>query len=163
MKNKHMRFGVVFVVALLAFTGCKKEEVEETITPEEQALMDDQLIQDYLEENNITDVIKHASGLYYKMQTEGSGGQPTIYSTVMVYYTGKFLNGEVFDDNDGRVATFPLQGVIKGWQIGIPLIKKKGVATFYIPSGLAYGPQGRGSIPPNEVLVFEDVYLYDFN
>jgi len=152
---------ILFFIALtLVVVACDKEE--EAADPSIQAAIDDQLIQDYLKEHNLENVTKHSSGVYYKITKEGTGDNPTVYSTVSVYYEGRLMKtGEVFDDNNGKVAIFNLSTLIKGWQIGIPLLKKGGKGTFYIPSGLAYGTADKGTIPANSVLIF-DIYLSDF-
>ncbi len=143
----------------LIVIACNKEEEEEKV---DQAAIDDQIIQDYLEDNNLDNVVKHSSGLYYEITKEGTGSSPNVYSTVSVYYEGRLLETDVvFDDNDGKVLVYPLLNLIKGWQIGVPLLKEGGKGTFYIPSGLAYGEKGAGTIPANSVLIF-DIYLADF-
>lgn len=106
-----------------------------------------------------------ASGLSYKIDSEGEGEKAKENSTVVVNYTGKHLNGEVFDTTDGRTpATFNLQGVVPGFREGIMLLGKGGKATIYIPGELAYGPNGQpaASIGPNEMLVF-DVEVLDID
>ena len=149
-----------FIAMALVVVACDKDEEE--FDPAAQAAIDDQLIQDYLTENNLNNVVKHSSGLYYEITKEGTGGNPNIYSIVSVYYEGRLLETDVvFDDNDEKVAVFPLSGLIEGWQIGIPLLKKGGKGTFYIPSGIAYGEKGAGTIPANSVLIF-DIYLADY-
>ena len=71
-------------------------------------------------------------------------------------YKGYLPDGTVFDQTPGtETATFPLAGLIRGWQEGIPLLKKGGKGTFFLPSVLGYGSSGSGSIGPNEVLIFE--------
>lgn len=101
------------------------------------------------------------SGLRYKITSKGKGkGHPTAGQTVEVHYTGKFLDGSVFDSSVQRNETFkfPLgQGrVIKGWDEGIALLSKGDKATLVIPSHLAYGERGAGGvIPPNATLLFE--------
>ena len=71
-------------------------------------------------------------------------------------YKGYLLDGTVFDETPGSDArTFFLYQVIRGWQIAIPLLQKNGKGTFFIPSGLAYGPFERPGIPANSVLIFE--------
>ncbi|MBJ2161772.1 MAG: FKBP-type peptidyl-prolyl cis-trans isomerase [Muribaculaceae bacterium] len=105
------------------------------------------------------------SGLSYKIDAEGEAAKPTANSTVVVNYTGRHLNGDVFDSTDGRgPATFNLQGVVPGFREGLMLIGKGGKATLYIPGELAYGPNGQPSanIGPNEMLVF-DVELLEVN
>ena len=99
-----------------------------------------------------------ASGLAYKVLTEGTGPNPKATDQVTVHYTGKLINGEVFDSSvkRGQPATFPLNRVIPGWSEGVQLMKKGGKATLYLPSNLAYGERGAGgAIPSNAALIFE--------
>ncbi len=106
-----------------------------------------------------------ASGLYYIETKKGSGSTPEVGKKVKVHYKGMFLDGKVFDSSfdRGDPIEFSLgQGeVIKGWDEGIGMMKKGGTAVMVIPSNIAYGPNGRGSIPPFSTLVFE-VELVDF-
>ncbi len=105
-----------------------------------------------------TGVIKTASGLQYKINQQGQGKQPTASSMVTVHYTGKLLDGKVFDSSveRGEPVDFPLNQVIPGWTEGLQLIKEGTKATFYIPAQLAYGEQGvPGTIPPNSTLIFD--------
>ena len=105
------------------------------------------------------------SGLTYVIEEEGVAPKADANATVEVNYTGKHLNGEIFDSTDGRgPATFNLQGVVPGFREGIMLLGKGGKATLYIPGNLAYGPNGQpqAGIGPNEMLVF-DVEVLDIN
>lgn len=98
------------------------------------------------------------SGLTYKIEAEGEGDKPSANSTVEVNYSGKHLDGRVFDSTEGRnPATFNLQGVVAGFREGIMMLGKGGKATLYIPGELAYGANGQpaAGIGPNEMLVFE--------
>lgn len=97
------------------------------------------------------------SGLQYKVIKEGSGPKPKAESTVMTFYTGKFLDGKVFDSNVGKkTAEFALNQVIPGWTEGIQLMSVGAKYEFYIPYNLAYGEKGmQGGIPPYSTLVFE--------
>jgi len=157
---------LLFTVILLTAIACNKEE-EDKFDPVKQAEIDDKIIQEYLktQPDSIQDnVIKDPSGLYYVILKEGNGEHPNAYSRVSVYYKGMLMEtGEVFDDHSENVAIYNLAGLIKGWQIGIPKLSKFGKGMFYIPSGLAYGPDGAGGgkIPGNSVLIFE-IYLSDF-
>ena len=100
------------------------------------------------------------SGLLYEIITPGAGVTPTISSTISAVYTGKLFTGTIFDATANPI-TFPLSGVIDGWKIGIPFIKKGGRIKLIIPSALAYSCTGSGSsIPPNTPLFF-DVTLTD--
>jgi FKBP-type peptidyl-prolyl cis-trans isomerase len=107
----------------------------------------------YCTANNIM-YTEHASGILYEVMAPGLSTQPTLANTVLVVYTGKLLNGNQFDASANPVP-IPLNGVIEGWKIGIPLIKKGGRIKMVIPSSLAYGCKGEGSIAPNSPLYFE--------
>lgn len=97
------------------------------------------------------------SGLQYKVIKEGEGENPTAESRVKVHYHGTLIDGTVFDSSveRGEPITFGLNQVIRGWTEGVQLMKPGAKYEFYIPSDLAYGPQGSGQIGPNETLIFE--------
>ena len=139
--------GLLLIVG--AFSSCKKD-----ISPEKQAAKDEEIIVDFIAKNNIP-ATKHPSGLYYQIITQGSGASVTAASTVGVNYEGKLLDGTLFDKSTS-IVTYPLTGFIRGWTIGVPLIKVGGKIRLILPSALAYGsnpPQG-SSIPKNAVLDF---------
>ena len=103
-------------------------------------------------------VIVTASGLQYKIIEAGEGKSPTSEDKVVAHYTGKLLDGTVFDSSHdrGEPATFPVSGVIKGWQEALPLMKEGGKWQLVIPAKLAYGERGAGAkIGPNEALMFD--------
>jgi len=97
------------------------------------------------------------SGLVYQSLVDGSGDSPTVEDQVKVHYTGKLFDGTVFDSSieRGEPLEFKLGQVIKGWQEGLTLMKPGGKAVLTIPSELAYGPMGSGTIPGSSVLQFE--------
>lgn len=113
----------------------------------------------FLAENKGKEGVKVTStGLQYVVEKEGTGAQPTAEDEVTVHYTGKLLDGTVFDSsvNRGEPATFPLNRVIPGWTEGVQLMKEGAKYTFFIPSDLAYGPNGIPNvIPPHSTLIFE--------
>ena len=112
----------------------------------------------FLSENkNKEGVVTLESGLQYKVLTEGKGPQPNASDSVTVHYTGSFINGEVFDSSveRGQPATFPVNGVIAGWTEALQLMPTGSKWQLFIPSDLAYGPNGNRSIGPNETLLFE--------
>jgi len=122
---------------------------------------DDEIIQEYLANNNLT-ATKHESGLYYIIENEGSGESPDLYSKIDFRYKGYLTDGTVFDQtNDGDTASYVLNRLIYGWQIGIPLLKKGGKEILLIPSELGYGSMATTIIPANSVLIFE-IELIDF-
>lgn len=129
---------------------------------EKQAVVDEEIISKYVADNKI-DAKKTPEGIYYIIEKSGSSKKPTLENQVTVHYTGTLLDGTVFDSSEGgEPVTFPLGGVVKGWQLGIPLFGKGGKGRIIVPSGLAYGPNPRpgGKIKPNDVLIF-DVELID--
>lgn len=104
------------------------------------------------------DAVKTKSGLVYYEMKKGEGKKPTIKSSVEVHYHGTLTDGTVFDSSvdRGQTISFPLAGVIKGWQEGLQLMNEGGKATLIIPEDLAYGEAGSGEvIPPGATLKFE--------
>lgn len=103
------------------------------------------------------------TGILYEVLNEGKGEKPTLESKVTTHYHGTLTNGEVFDSSvdRGTPASFPLKGVIKGWQLCLQQMPKGAKWRIYLPADMAYGSRGSGSIGPNEVLVFE-VELIEF-
>jgi FKBP-type peptidyl-prolyl cis-trans isomerase len=103
-------------------------------------------------------VKKLPSGLLYEVLKEGTGPQPTLDDIVVAHYTGRHIDGSEFDGTDpaGEPASFPLRGVVPGWQEALPLMKRGGKWRIHLPAALGYGEQGSPpTIEPNEVLVFE--------
>ena len=109
-------------------------------------------------------VVTTASGLQYIVLSEGEGANPTVADQVRVHYTGKLLNGTVFDSSIERnePVDFFVRSVIPGWTEALQLMKPGASYKLFVPSNLGYSDQGnpRGGIGPNEVLVF-DVKLID--
>ena len=97
-----------------------------------------------------------ASGLQYKVITEGTGKSPTANDGVYAAYEGKLIDGTVFDSSEGKPVPFMLNQVIKGWTEGLQLMKEGGKYELYVPSALAYGEEGvpGAEIGPNSVLIF---------
>lgn len=103
-------------------------------------------------------VVETASGLQYKVLAKGSGGdKPKATDTVTVHYEGKLLDGSIFDSSYKRnqTASFPLNGVIKGWTEGMQLMEVGDTFEFYIPPALGYGSMGQRNIPANSLLIFK--------
>ncbi len=113
----------------------------------------------FLEENATKDsVVVLENGLQYKVLAAGTGATPTVDDKVKCNYEGRLIDGTVFDSSYKRnqPATFPLNGVIKGWTEILQLMKEGDKWQVYIPSELAYGERGAGdNIAPNETLIFD--------
>ena len=119
----------------------------------------------FLAENGAREgVITTESGLQYEIIVAGDGAMPTLSDTVTTHYHGTFIDGEVFDSSvdRGEPTSFPVGGVISGWTEALQLMPLGSKWRLVVPAGLAYGPQDRGSIPPNSTLVFE-VELLEIN
>ena len=104
-----------------------------------------------------TGVVTLADGLQYKIITAGTGATPSKEDTVTVEYTGKLINGEVFDSTEksGKPATFKLSQVIPGWTEALQLMPAGSTWEVYVPANLGYGSRSVGGpIGPNETLIF---------
>lgn len=97
------------------------------------------------------------SGLQYRVIKDGTGKMPKATDTVEANYKGTLIDGKEFDSSfkRGQAARFPVNGVIKGWQEALMLMKEGAKWEIFVPPDLGYGPQTRGPIPPNSVLIFE--------
>jgi peptidylprolyl isomerase len=147
----------------------KKVESKHAAEQEERASKDKKFLDDYLADLNkkFPDKLKSSpSGLKYVVTKEGAGDKPAKGKSVKAHYTGKLVNGTVFDSSiqRGQPIEFPVgEGrVIKGWDEALGDMKKGEQRILIIPPDLAYGARGAGGvIPPNATLIFE-VELVDF-
>lgn len=118
----------------------------------------------FLAKNKI-EVEPTASGLYYVVTEPGNGEKPQVGKPVTMHYTGKLLNGTVFDSSVERDQPFQfvlgVGQVIPGWDEGVQLMSKGEKGVLYIPYYLAYGERDMGEIPAFSNLMFE-VELIDF-
>lgn len=117
----------------------------------------------FLNENGQRAEVKTtASGLQYEVIKEGNGDKPLATDQVVVHYTGKLIDGTVFDSSEERgvPATFGVTQVIPGWVEALQLMSVGSTWRLFIPSALAYGPQGAGGIiGPNQTLIFDVTLL----
>lgn len=145
--------------AQMYFAGVvNKYEIKKNAEQQKEAEANLAKGQAFLDENAKKEgVMSLPSGCQYQVITEGTGKQPTIDDMVECHYVGTLIDGTQFDSSvdRGEPATFPLRGVIQGWQELIPMMKVGSKWRLFIPSELAYGPQGRPGIPGNSVLIFE--------
>ncbi len=139
-----------------SFTAKRRAEAEnerEGLAATNAAEGDKFLLENHSKEGvQITD-----SGLQYKVIDLGDGPKPTATDKVKVHYRGTLLNGEEFDSSyaRGEPISFQLDRVIPGWTEGVQLMSVGSKFMFYIPSNLAYGPDGGGPIGPNATLIFQ--------
>ena len=142
----------------------------------EQAKKDEVILQDYFKKHNIK-TVKAPMGTYVEILQEGTGPNADTSNILSVNYTGRTIDGKMFDSNtdSSKKHVEPLYanltndrsvgigGVIKGWSDGLGLLNKGAKARIYIPSALAYGPSSKGEdIKPNSILMFDidvlDIY-----
>jgi peptidylprolyl isomerase len=143
--------------ALKQIEYMKNTFAEETVAAENE-------LNKYLSDNKI-DAKQTSTGLYYKKIQDGDGECPQVGQMVKVHYTGKLLDGSVFDSSVDRGEAFQfvvgIGKVIPGWDEGLQLMSRGEKGVLYIPYYLAYGDRGSGPIPPFATLIFE-VELIDF-
>jgi FKBP-type peptidyl-prolyl cis-trans isomerase FkpA len=154
------------VAVIFSLAGClKKSEDSITCTFDPCAVKapdaEIQQLKTYLDTSGIT-ATQHCSGLYYNVISEGSGKTPQTCLGVIAHYKGSLANGTVFEDQStGDGVEFNLGRVIRGWTIGLPLVKNGGRIQLFIPPSLGYGSTARTDnngnvvIPANSILIFE--------
>ena len=155
MNIKSFKRAFIAIISITCILSVSCSKTDEEIDEKTQ-------LQNYLTDNKIT-TKPTASGLYYIETNAGSGALAKAGNTVKVHYTGKLLNGKVFDSSIGGLPYSFILGrgtVIAGWDEGIALMSKGGKAKLIIPSKLGYGSQAIGSIPANSTLVFEVELVY---
>jgi FKBP-type peptidyl-prolyl cis-trans isomerase len=133
----------------------QQEQQQEALQSSETNL---KLGKEFLEKNAGKEgVMTTLSGLQYQVLKAAEGPKPAATDTVRVHYTGRLLNGTVFDSSveRGEPVEFPLNGVIPGWTEGLQLMSVGSKFRLWIPASLAYGARGRSGIGPNQVLEFE--------
>lgn len=140
----------------------KNKSTTEVQDPAKLKEAEHKIIEEYVKKKNLKGSYT-PSGLFVAINEAGSGRNPDASSIVKVEYTGYFLDGRVFDGCEtGKPIEFGLDQVVSGWTEGIPHFKKGGSGVLILPSHIAYGPSGRGPIPPNTVLAF-DIRLVDIH
>ena len=153
------------LLMLLLFSAClssctKNTGVTSPAAVKAQAIIDDNIVAQYLKANGLTDTAHRidTTGVYYMVNTAGSANSLYNSSTsVTVGFTGTLLTtGYVFEQTDTIHPSYVLGQVIRGWQLGIPKVGQGGTVTLYLPSRYAYGPfaQPNTGLPANAVLIF---------
>lgn len=147
---------LIVFMSILLVVGVSCREVED------RSEIERRLIEDYITRNEL-DAISTPSGLHYVIFEPGTSQRPGSTSVVVVHYTGRLLNGTVFDSSHdaGHPIEISLRDVIAGWREGLQLFGRGGEGILIIPSELGYGSTALPGIPANSVLVF-DISLIDF-
>lgn len=143
------------VLAVILFTACSSDDAPKDYTSENE-----QEIQAYIATNNLT-VQSSNSGLYYIIDTPGTGVAPLTTDRVKVAYKGYLTDGTVFDESPEEGVSFTfLNSLIPGFTEGITYFKEGGSGTLIIPAHLAYGSSTNGSIPAGSVIIFDIELIY---
>lgn len=141
-----MKYILPLIAISLTVLSCK------TYSDEELDSFDAQ-IKSYVEKNQI-ECEKSASGLYFRIDSVGSEPLIQFGDIVTFKYTGKFMSGEVFDNNEGKPMTLPLRELIGAWKEILLQMGKGGKAYFIAPPNLAYGTHDLEKIPKNSILIY---------
>lgn len=144
----------------------EKMEAEQRAAAEKMGEVNAAAGKTFLEENGKRVEVKTtASGLQYEVLEEGTGKMPAANDSVTVHYTGKLIDGTVFDSSveRGEPATFGVTQVIPGWVEALQLMKEGAKWRLFIPSNLAYGPNGAGNIIGSNATLIFDVELIKVN
>lgn len=154
---------LVYEVVMVSVKSQEEMRKEQEQASAGQKATDDKLLQDYFAKNGLTPQ-KTSSGVYYIIETPGSGENAKAGQMVSVNYTGRNMDGTPFDSNTdpkfNHVEPFKVAlgrgSVIPGWDEGLTYFKKGSKGKLFIPSGLAYGPSGNPPvIAANAVLIFD--------
>lgn len=158
MKKMYFACGLALAFSAFFTSGCLKSNSDSqgsscvTNTTGVPTTAEVASVQAYLTSHSIT-ATQDPRGFFYIIVNPGTGATPLSSSTVTVRYSGTLENGTVFDQNLNG-AVFQLSQLIRGWQMGLPLIKKGGSIKLFLPPTLGYGCASVGSIPPGSNLIF---------
>jgi FKBP-type peptidyl-prolyl cis-trans isomerase len=157
---EEVKFGgkLIFYVKILGIADNLQVKKEKQELAADKQKHEEEMLQDFLQKENIT-VKPSSSGLYHVVLTKGNGKKPQKGDKLVIHYTGKFINGEIFDSSLKRgkplIYNFGDSGFIQGWQEGISYMTEGEKAELIIPSHLAYGDKKTGPIPAYSTLIFE--------
>ena len=158
MPQKNHSKNIVLGTALVLLTGIYllMQDEESSSIQQKPVAEADQVAED--EPPALRETVETESGLQYRVLRSGSGPSPRPENQVRVHYRGRLENGKEFDSSyrRGRPATFPVNGVIRGWTEALLLMKEGDKWELTIPPELGYGSRGvKNAIPPDSILIFE--------
>ena len=150
------------LIVLVLFSSCFKNDAPAGVTcnssydPCALKASDAEIdsVEAYLSSKGITDAVKHCSGMYYKIDSLGTGKTAEPCSIIGIKYVGQLANDTIFDKST-NAAGFYMSRLISGFKNGIPLIKEGGAIRLFIPPSLGFGSQQNDKIPPNSMLIFQ--------
>ncbi len=151
MSMKHLAL-LLAGIALTA-TACMKN-TSSSNSVQDQYNTDTKLIQNYLTSHGITAQQDSSTGIFYRIDSMGTGINPQLGDTIQVKYIGKLLTDSIFQKVDTAVTFILNQGLIPAWQICIPKIKAGGGIDIYSQSYFGFGGVAQQGIPANSVLIF---------
>ena len=157
MKLLKFLLALVLVASFAACSSTADDEDSNVVVDEYGHIVADKSQTEFLEQNAKKPGVKVTeSGLQYRVIKEGTGEKPGPEDQVVVHYTGKLINGKVFDSSEerGEPATFGVNQVIKGWTEALQMMPVGSEWELVIPAEIAYGSRGQESIPPNSTLIF---------
>ncbi|PWK70856.1 FKBP-type peptidyl-prolyl cis-trans isomerase FkpA [Mucilaginibacter oryzae] len=134
----------------LALVSCFKDKAAD---PQQIVLNEDGNIKNYLAAHPEISATKDTSGVYYQVISPGSGTHSGPNGVITIDYSMQLLSGVTFSGQTGYKGK--LSDLIKGWQIGIPLIAAGGEILLIVPSRYAYGTAGTSQVPPNSTVIFD--------
>jgi len=149
------KLNILLILVVLSF-GCSDNNIIDPISEAEQLEIDLDLIDNWLADSSITNVLEHPTDIRYTINKQGTGLKAQVADVLRVKYEGRFLDtGLVFDSNDSFDFVLNSGSIILGWFYMLQEMREGDEFTIYIPSKYAYGTRGNGSIPPNTVIVFD--------
>ncbi len=153
---------LTFNIELLNILDNEEVKNEQKLLKEKRRKEEDEILNRFISENNIKET-ESMSGLYYIEKNAGKGKRAEPGDILLVHYTGKFIDGEVFDSSLDRNKMFAFKlgnsEVIAGWEEGFSKMNEGGKAKLIIPSQLAYGEEGYGKIIPSYTTLVFDIEL----
>ena len=149
------KLNILLILIMLSF-GCNDNNIVNPISEEEQLAIDLSLIDNWIADSSITNVIEHPTEIRYTINKQGTGLQAQVADVLRVKYEGRFLDtGLVFDSNESFDFVLNSGSIILGWYYMLQEMREGDEFTIYLPSKYAYGTRGNSTIPPNTVIVFD--------
>ena len=149
------KLNILLILIVLSF-GCNDNNIVNPISEEEQLAIDLSLIDNWIADSSITNVIEHPTEIRYTINKQGTGLQAQVADVLRVKYEGRFLDtGFVFDSNESFDFVLNSGSIILGWYYMLQEMREGDEFTIYLPSKYAYGTRGNSTIPPNTVIVFD--------